>query len=175
LLERLRLLHQGVQVEWHGALLLAEVAHVLDLAAEDLDGGADRRVLAGGGDAVARGGGALLLLLLGDAGVGRGLLLDDLQRGAESERFFEGVFEGRFGFADDLGLTRPLSEADLDAGAVDLDRDRVLQSSRRARFPGRADRFDQMTKTGLEIERSRFVLLLVLAFLVALFFLDGRA
>src|SRR5207244_789085 len=140
-------------------------------AAQDLDRGADGRVLAGLGDAASGGGRALLLFFLGDARVGRRFLLDDLERGAEAERFFEGFFEGGFGVLDDGGLAGALAEANLDAGAVDFERDGVLEGGGRARFAGGADGFDEVAKTRPEIERVRVevvALILVLALFLVL-------
>src|SRR5260221_8595216 len=103
-------------------LLLAEVADVLDLAAQDVDRGAHGRVLAGDGDAARRGGGALFLFLLGDGLVAGGVLLEDLQRGAEAEGFFEGGVDGgaRVLVGEAHRVEVAFAEGQGDAGAVDL-------------------------------------------------------
>src|SRR5207237_4600331 len=102
------------------SLLLSQVADVLDLAAEDLDRGAHRRVLAGERDPTLGCRRPLLLLLLCDRIVRRRVLLDDLERRAEPQRLLEGALHRRPRFLDDGGLARAFAESDLHRRAVAL-------------------------------------------------------
>src|SRR5207237_619233 len=99
------------------SLLLSQIADVLDLAAEDLDRGADCRVLAGERDPAFGCRHPQLLLLLGDGGVRRSFLLDDLQRGAEPQRFLNRGLHRGARLQHDRRLPRALAESDLHAGA----------------------------------------------------------